>query len=387
LERNRFKSKRLHSQAPLARLSASTRRSAAVERCMDEFVAFWVRGGMAFSTGRLGYSAGDDRRHDAGNAHPQRIFAGAALVSVALACALILWHDLAGSGADQVLQKQPRLATAASAYARLADGLNAYARRSKASNGTIDLFDSRYSLGFPPGAFAKGAALVADDEPAAPALRQSTNEMSAPPKGDRLVASAAPPVPQLRLPPVRAASYRDGVHASRAALNTGAEAPTIFERLFGKPSPLTLAYANPDDGDLFDGRSGMSGRYDRFTAVYDISAHTVYLPDGSRLEAHSGFGPWLDDPRHTDQRMRGATPPTVYDLKPREGLFHGVRALRLIPEDEQKVFGRSGLLAHSFMLGSNGQSNGCVSFKNYNAFLQAYANQKIKRLAVVARLD
>jgi len=113
----------------------------------------------------------------------------------------------------------------------------------------------------------------------------------------------------------------------------------------------------------------------------------VYMPDGTRLEAHSGLGSRLDDPRHVDERMRGATPPNVYDLEPRETLFHGVRALRLIPVDTDKVYGRAGLLAHTYMLGPNGDSNGCVSFKNYNAFLQAYTNHKVKRLAVVARLD
>ena len=129
------------------------------------------------------------------------------------------------------------------------------------------------------------------------------------------------------------------------------------------------------------------GGYDRLTAVYDISAHTVYLPDGTRLEAHSGFGARLDDPRHTDERMRGATPATVYDLQPRESLFHGVQALRLIPLESDRVFGRTGLLAHTYMLGANGQSNGCVSFRNYEAFLRAYTRGEIKRLAVVARLD
>ena len=109
-------------------------------------------------------------------------------------------------------------------------------------------------------------------------------------------------------------------------------------------------------------------------------AHTVYMPDGTQIEAHSGLGTLLDDPSHADEKMRGVTPPNVYDLELREELFHGVRALRLIPQDERKVFGRAGLLAHSFMLGPNGDSNGCVSFRNYDAFLQAYLNQKVKRL-------
>jgi Protein of unknown function (DUF2778) len=51
------------------------------------------------------------------------------------------------------------------------------------------------------------------------------------------------------------------------------------------------------------------------------------------------------------------------------------------------VYWRTGLLAHTYMLGPNGDSNGCVSFKNYNAFLQAYQNGEVKRLVVVARLN
>jgi hypothetical protein len=39
------------------------------------------------------------------------------------------------------------------------------------------------------------------------------------------------------------------------------------------------------------------------------------------------------------------------------------------------------------MLGSNGQSNGCVSFKDYSKFLHAYLKGEVERLVVVARLD
>ena len=62
--------------------------------------------------------------------------------------------------------------------------------------------------------------------------------------------------------------------------------------------------------------------------------------------------------------MRGPTPPSVYELTPRETLFHGVQALRMTPVGEGSVFGRAGLLAHPYMLGPDGQSNGCVSFKD-----------------------
>ena len=84
---------------------------------------------------------------------------------------------------------------------------------------------------------------------------------------------------------------------------------------------------------------------------------------------------------------RGPTPPNVYDLTLREELFHGVRAIRLNPVDESKMFGRDGILAHTYMLGPNGQSNGCVSFSNYDAFLTAYLSGEVTRLVVVDHLE
>jgi hypothetical protein len=123
------------------------------------------------------------------------------------------------------------------------------------------------------------------------------------------------------------------------------------------------------------------------TAIYDITARTVYLPSGRRLEAHSGLGNFMDNPRHVHLRMRGATPPGLYHLTLRERLFHGVRAIRLNPADYGRMYGRDGILAHTYMLGANGQSNGCVSFNNYPEFLNAYLRGEITRLAVVEHLD
>ncbi|TMJ47030.1 MAG: DUF2778 domain-containing protein [Alphaproteobacteria bacterium] len=94
----------------------------------------------------------------------------------------------------------------------------------------------------------------------------------------------------------------------------------------------------------------------------------------------------MDDPGHVSERNVGATPPNVYELKPRERLFHGVQALRMVPVGGTDMLGRSGLLAHSYMLGANGDSNGCVSIKNYENFLRAFNNGEIKRLVVVANL-
>nr|WP_092508914.1 DUF2778 domain-containing protein [Afipia sp. GAS231] len=196
------------------------------------------------------------------------------------------------------------------------------------------------------------------------------------------------------------ASVRDMAQRAKAAVMSIAsnDKPTMVEKLWGKqPSHGSLlSYASADasvTGSLPDTRAqnpmlGGSPPYDKQTAVYDISARMVYLPDGTRLEAHSGLGSKLDDVRYSNVRMQGVTPPHIYELTPREALFHGVPALRLNPiGGEDKIFGRSGLLAHTYMLGPNGDSNGCVSFKDYYAFLRAYREQGIKRLAVLAKVE
>jgi hypothetical protein len=212
------------------------------------------------------------------------------------------------------------------------------------------------------------------------------------------MAPAAKPVE--RLTAKSGSSIRDMAQRAKAAVMSIAsnEKPSMVEKLWGKqPSHGSLlSYASADasiTGSLPDTRAqnpmlGGSPPYDKQTAVYDISAKMVYLPDGTRLEAHSGLGSKLDDARYSHVRMQGVTPPHIYELTPREALFHGVPALRLNPiGGEQKIFGRSGLLAHTYMLGPNGDSNGCVSFKDYYAFLNAYRNQGIRRLAVLARID
>jgi hypothetical protein len=241
---------------------------------------------------------------------------------------------------------------------------------------------------------------------AAKAKREAPKLAEAPkPKAAASVQVAAlPPQRPAEAPAANspAAAVRDMAQRAKAAVMSLAsnERQSITEKLWGKqPSHGSLlAYASADasvTGSLGQefGQSrnpalAGSAPYDRSTAVYDISAHTVYLPDGTKLEAHSGLGSELDDPRSARIRMRGVTPPHIYELKPREALFHGVPALRLTPiGGEEAIYGRSGLLAHTYMLGPNGDSNGCVSFKDYNAFLNAYRNQGIKRLAVVARVE
>jgi Tlde1 domain len=162
------------------------------------------------------------------------------------------------------------------------------------------------------------------------------------------------------------------------------QAPTAAPLVTGSLPP-PAAPKGPTVRQALDGSISLPGPGSHI-AVYDIAAHTVYLPDGERLEAHSGLGHRLDDPRYVDQRRRGPTPPNIYDLTLRGHLFHGVRAIRLNPVDDDKMYGRDGMLAHTYMLGPSGQSFGCVSFKHYTKFLQAFLNGKIDRLVVVPRL-
>ena len=194
---------------------------------------------------------------------------------------------------------------------------------------------------------------------------------------------AAVPVPRPR--PVEASlELRDSPPAAQP------DNRTLLQKLSDLlPARVTLASLSPSsDGGLLGGGPDLTALgYDNLTAVYDISARAVYMPNGAKLEAHSGLGSLMDDPTRVSERNAGATPPNVYDLKPRERLFHGVQALRMIPVGDNDTLGRSGLLAHSYMLGANGDSNGCVSIKNYEKFLKAFNNGEIKRLVVVPNLS
>jgi hypothetical protein len=122
------------------------------------------------------------------------------------------------------------------------------------------------------------------------------------------------------------------------------------------------------------------------TAIYDINARAVYMPNGEKLEAHSGLGQYMDDPKHYKLRMRGVTPPNVYRLTMRESRFHGVEAIRMNPTDMPAMNGRAGILVHPYMLGPNGQSNGCVSVKDYPKFLAAFKRGEVDRMIVVFKL-
>jgi Protein of unknown function (DUF2778) len=216
----------------------------------------------------------------------------------------------------------------------------------------------------PPASFDQRFASIDEspvDESLGSAMRQLAGGLQ--PPADRDIATAIRPMQQLAY-----ASPDQDVEQDQSA-----DAPPVSTVSNPDAPPEQTSQDSPDD--------------DSRTAIYDITGRAVYMPDGSKLEAHSGIGDLMDNPRHVRVRMRGATPPNVYKLSLRGALFHGVRALRLTPLDERKMFGRDGMLAHSYLLARKGQSHGCVVFSNYPAFLNAFLKGEVKRLVVVERLE
>ncbi len=188
-------------------------------------------------------------------------------------------------------------------------------------------------------------------------------------------ASAQPPAgPRRAIDAVDAVASRAPAYALASASEsvTSLTAPSEDPR----PRPITIASAVASFSEP-----------NSKIAIYDIAAHTVYMPNGDTLEAHSGLGERLDNPRYVNVKMKGPTPPNVYKMTMRERVFHGVRAIRLTPVDESKMFGRDGMLAHTYMLRNRGHSNGCVVFSNYPAFLAAFQRGEVDRLVVVDHLD
>lgn len=251
-------------------------------------------------------------------------------------------------------------------------------------------------------AAGESAEAQAPPEPSTPFANQepATADAAPPQESEPTLLARIVPLPVPRPAELRAGigelarrAERLGPRRERTAAVPQATEDTrsFFDKLFGIERPATpgLAYAALETGPVapaprsaspFPGPVTGSG-----IAVYDISARIVTLPNGEKLEAHSGLGEAMDNPGHVHVRMKGPTPLGTYDIREREQPFHGVRALRLTPVGgPEAVHGRVGLLAHTYMLGPSGASNGCVSFRDYEKFLQAYLRGEVQRLVVVA---
>ncbi len=201
--------------------------------------------------------------------------------------------------------------------------------------------------------------------------RLPTNDTPDDPNSAEQLAVAPPPRPS----DMKAAAEADEAEVSPATK------PRVAA-LSPADKPLGDDAAEPKVGDQVT----LPGRGDRY-AVYDITARVVYMPSGAKLEAHSGYGEMFDNPRYKHVKMRGPTPPNTYKLTMRESLFHGVEALRMTPIGDGKMYGRDGILAHTYMLGPRGDSNGCISFREYERFLAAYKRGEVNQIIVVESLQ
>jgi hypothetical protein len=365
--------------------------------------------------------AGRVRKKSSGKAVSTSLFGGAAIVCLVLGAGWTVYNNiiaasvyptLGTAGYDEPVIQRPQVAsrsisqTLDDAFAALPAQAPAIAKPETVASISPTMFNERFAASEPQS--VPSNAVNAAPPPEAPRLAEAPKPAAAPklaeaPKSKQ----AAPQQVAMNVPPPAApaaedkpkSTIRDMAQRAKAAVMSIAsnERTSLTEKLWGKEQSSRaslLSYASADAsftssiGHEQNPALGGQAPYDRDTAVYDITAHTVYLPDGTKLEAHSGLGSNLDDPRSAKIRMRGVTPPHMYELKPREALFHGVPALRLTPVGgEEAIYGRDGLLAHTFMLGPNGDSNGCVSFRDYNGFLDAYRNKGIRKLAVVARIE
>jgi hypothetical protein len=225
------------------------------------------------------------------------------------------------------------------------------------------------------------AAVAPAPQPATRSIAQPTPKQTA---GYRVASLSETPVPTAYASTSTEGPAKDtGITdlLKKMSLRGSTDAPHDAARQDTTPPHDTVKDALPKDP------ANPLGNDANRTAVYDISAHIVYMPNGDRLEAHSGLGEYMDDVHSVNMKHYGPTPPNVYDLRMREASFHGVQAIRLNPVDGSQMYGRDGILAHPFMLGPNGQSNGCVSFKDYDAFLKAFQRGEVTKMVVVERLD
>lgn len=176
---------------------------------------------------------------------------------------------------------------------------------------------------------------------------------------------------------------------SKAAVASDAPVPLRAPQPPKQSTGAMLAFAKPDNPMREPSKMDAVPWPDRGngTAIYDISSGVVHMPNGEKLEAHSGIGKMRDNPDYVHVRMRGSTPPSSYRLTMREARFHGVEAIRLTPENGVNPHGRDGLLAHTYMLAKRGESNGCVVFRDYSRFLAAFKRGEVKRMVVVPKLN
>ncbi len=186
------------------------------------------------------------------------------------------------------------------------------------SNPYFSFLDRRFDFYFSSETFSPGPSLPPDYQQATPtfslltassqpAVSEKPNKAAISLKASPVVQHPALTPPGLRQGMPQSSASAPGTQKIEGAENlSGGNTPAFqrfFAKLFGKLSPNAIRFASAAEDDSQLGARSATSRYDQGTAVYDISAHTVYMPDGTKLEAHSGFGKRLDDPTRVAERI------------------------------------------------------------------------------------
>src|SRR3954454_22773685 len=250
-----------------------------------------------------------DHRNSPRKSLSQNLIGGAALASIVLGCGLTLAVNVLGTGDPVVISAnvEPVSGSAVTFSARFdalgagVEGLSVVRKSAPVVRQASDairknymaLLDVTHSLGPPPGSFSATMPRGPDRQLAMLSPDQSDAEDVAPALPTRRAADSVP-LPPPRPSTLQSLASREIAKAKAAILAvTTSEKPTIFEKLYGKPQAKgsLLAFASADFGDVNipnpakASAMGNAAPYDRSTAVYDISARAVYLPDGTKLEA------------------------------------------------------------------------------------------------------
>ena len=300
---------------------------------------------MSHSKRASSQSAAKNRRRSSRKANANHIFGGAAVACLVLGCAwnihanvfgASIYPTVAGGNLDAHVMSRPsvvavrRTPAADTILAALPEPAPVISAPATIASSSL-MFSDRFAAAAPQAvapAPQPETAKLASLSPPVEAVKQADAKQVAPPPAPSKVASLAPATDPAEAKPAKApaASVKDMAQRAKAAVMsiTSADKPTMVEKLWGKePSRSLLSYASADvsaTGSLPKQQNPMLGGsapYDRSTAIYDIAAREVYLPDGTVLEAHSGLGAKKDDVRFAHVRMQGVTPPHIYDLTPR----------------------------------------------------------------------
>jgi len=247
---------------------------------------------------------------------PHRFFGSAAIACLVFGCAWAVYANVLGASIYPTISAEnfdapviKRMSSVVIRNPRPAADNSPLAALEPTPSGPSFTFADRFAA-----AAAQGVAprpqtemsKVETPKPAeAPKLAEAPKRRDTSPAPVQLAAIGPPPAP--RSVEVRAAKAPDGpvqdmAQRAKAAVMSivGADRSSIVEKLWGKPQSRgsLLAYASADTsvtgglgsslGQSQNPALGGSAPYDRSTAVYDISAHMVYLPDGTK--AGSAFG-------------------------------------------------------------------------------------------------